>query len=125
MLVIALEGRPCFRLGGGLFAARGSLGADFILGGSGHNAGVINPPAANKHGFWTKRGEARERRGLAGERHPPRRQLVADTGPNGWPARAPARPVAARAIADGHRARARQLRDDAVMDMATTVKPTC
>jgi polyhydroxyalkanoate synthase len=29
------------------------LDADFILGGSGHNAGVINPPAANKHGFWT------------------------------------------------------------------------
>ncbi len=31
------------------------LGADFVLGGSGHNAGVINPPAANKHGFWTNR----------------------------------------------------------------------
>ncbi|KQN25694.1 hypothetical protein ASE86_05660 [Sphingomonas sp. Leaf33] len=29
------------------------LNADFVLGGSGHNAGVINPPAANKHGFWT------------------------------------------------------------------------
>ena len=29
------------------------LGAEFALGGSGHNAGVINPPAANKHGFWT------------------------------------------------------------------------
>jgi len=29
------------------------LSANFILGGSGHNAGVINPPAANKHGFWT------------------------------------------------------------------------
>jgi len=29
------------------------LRADFLLGGSGHNAGVINPPAANKHGFWT------------------------------------------------------------------------
>ena len=29
------------------------LGADFVLGGSGHNAGVINPPANNKHGFWT------------------------------------------------------------------------
>jgi len=29
------------------------LNADFILGGSGHNAGVINPPAANKHGYWT------------------------------------------------------------------------
>jgi len=25
----------------------------FILGGSGHNAGVINPPSANKHGYWT------------------------------------------------------------------------
>jgi polyhydroxyalkanoate synthase len=24
----------------------------FMLGGSGHNAGVINPPSANKHGFW-------------------------------------------------------------------------
>ena len=27
----------------------------FLLGGSGHNAGVINPPAANKHGYWTNR----------------------------------------------------------------------
>jgi polyhydroxyalkanoate synthase subunit PhaC len=25
----------------------------FTLGGSGHNAGVINPPAAGKHGYWT------------------------------------------------------------------------
>lgn len=24
----------------------------FILGGSGHNAGMINPPSAKKHGFW-------------------------------------------------------------------------
>ncbi|HEX2726685.1 MAG TPA: class I poly(R)-hydroxyalkanoic acid synthase, partial [Beijerinckiaceae bacterium] len=29
------------------------LGAGFVLGGSGHNAGVINPPSRNKHGFWT------------------------------------------------------------------------
>ncbi|HKY81646.1 MAG TPA: alpha/beta fold hydrolase [Sphingobium sp.] len=30
-------------------------GADktFLLGGSGHNAGVINPPTVNKHGHWT------------------------------------------------------------------------
>lgn len=27
--------------------------SQFLLGGSGHNAGVINPPAANKHGYWT------------------------------------------------------------------------
>lgn len=33
------------------------LGAAFILGGSGHNAGVINPPAANKHGFWTNKSQ--------------------------------------------------------------------
>ncbi|MGZ8369624.1 MAG: PHA/PHB synthase family protein, partial [Caulobacteraceae bacterium] len=25
----------------------------YLLGGSGHNAGVINPPHANKHGYWT------------------------------------------------------------------------
>ena len=24
----------------------------FVLGGSGHNAGLVNPPAANKHGYW-------------------------------------------------------------------------
>lgn len=24
----------------------------FMLGGSGHNAGLVNPPAANKHGYW-------------------------------------------------------------------------
>src|SRR3954462_5529282 len=29
------------------------LGADFVLGGSGHNAGIVNPPSANKHGYWT------------------------------------------------------------------------
>jgi len=25
----------------------------FLLGGSGHNAGVINPPSGNRHGYWT------------------------------------------------------------------------
>jgi polyhydroxyalkanoate synthase len=28
----------------------------FLLGGSGHNAGVINPPSANKHGYWINDG---------------------------------------------------------------------
>ena len=25
----------------------------FVLGGSGHIAGIVNPPVANKYGFWT------------------------------------------------------------------------
>jgi len=28
----------------------------FVLGGSGHIAGIVNPPAANKYGFWTCEG---------------------------------------------------------------------
>jgi polyhydroxyalkanoate synthase len=29
---------------------------EFLLGGSGHNAGVINPPDANRHGYWVNPG---------------------------------------------------------------------
>ena len=36
-----------------VYAGARDLGADFVLGGSGHNAGIVNPPAANKHGYWT------------------------------------------------------------------------
>ena len=52
MLVIALKDDHVSAWQAVYSGARG-LSADFILGGSGHNAGVINPPAANKHGFWT------------------------------------------------------------------------
>jgi polyhydroxyalkanoate synthase len=52
MLVIALKDDHVSAWQAVYSGAR-DLKADFILGGSGHNAGVINPPAANKHGFWT------------------------------------------------------------------------
>ncbi|HEU4958360.1 MAG TPA: hypothetical protein VFT40_12125, partial [Sphingomicrobium sp.] len=52
MLVIALKDDHVSAWEAVYRGAR-DIGADFILGGSGHNAGVINPPVANKHGFWT------------------------------------------------------------------------
>jgi polyhydroxyalkanoate synthase len=52
MLVIALKDDHVSAWDAVYRGAR-DIGADFVLGGSGHNAGVINPPAANKHGFWT------------------------------------------------------------------------
>ena len=30
----------------------------FVLGGSGHIAGIVNPPSANKYGFWTNAAKA-------------------------------------------------------------------
>ncbi len=76
------------------------IGAAFILGGSGHNAGVINPPAANKHGFWTSDNQPAD----ANE------WLIGATRHEGswWPtwtqwlnAHGKARQVPARAITDG------------------------
>lgn len=54
MLVIALKDDHVSAWEAVYSGAR-DIKADFILGGSGHNAGVINPPAANKHGFWTNK----------------------------------------------------------------------
>ncbi len=44
----------------------------FVLGGSGHIAGIINPPAANKYGYWTnERLSADSDQWLAGaQQHP-------------------------------------------------------
>ena len=83
-----------------VYAGARSLNADFILGGSGHNAGVINPPAANKHGFWTNEDmpESADDWLTAATRHEG----------SWWPtwiewldARGSNKTVAARAIADG------------------------
>ena len=43
----------------------------FVLGGSGHIAGIVNPPAANKYGYWTneKRGEDAETWLAAAKQH--------------------------------------------------------
>lgn len=54
MLVIALKDDHVSAWEAVYGGAR-EMGADFILGGSGHNAGIVNPPAANKHGFWTNK----------------------------------------------------------------------
>ena len=56
MLVIALKDDHVSAWEAVYRGAR-DIGGDFILGGSGHNAGVINPPAANKHGYWTNPGQ--------------------------------------------------------------------
>jgi polyhydroxyalkanoate synthase len=52
MLVVALK-EDHVSAWEAVYAGARLLGADYLLGGSGHNAGVINPPAANKHGYWT------------------------------------------------------------------------
>ena len=76
------------------------MGADFILGGSGHNAGVINPPAANKHGYWTNADQPEDANAWLGSatRH------EGSWWPHwtGWlDAAGSGKKVVARAIADG------------------------
>ena len=99
MLVIALKDDHVSAWEAVYRGAR-DIGADFILGGSGHNAGVINPPSRKKHGFWTgkHRPELAEDWLAQAERHEG----------SWWPlwtqwldARAPAEPVLARRIKDG------------------------
>ena len=121
MLVIALKDDHVSAWEAVYRGAR-DIGADFILGGSGHNAGVINPPAANKHGFWTNADKPAER---------PASGSTAATRHEGswWPLwtgwlerqgrrQAGAGPQDRRR----HRARARPLCDDAVMDAMTSTE---
>ena len=122
MLVIALKDDHVSAWEAVYRGAR-DIGADFILGGSGHNAGVINPPAANKHGFWTNDEQPADANDWLATRHPPRRQLVADLD------RVADRPrleeVGPRPRHHGRdRARPRPLRDDE-MNLMTDLRPTC
>ena len=56
----------------------------FIIAGSGHIAGVINPPSAKKYQYWTNdkavRQNARDRRGMAGRRDRTSRLVVGRLG---------------------------------------------
>ena len=75
------QGRP--RLGlEAVYGGARHLGADFVLGGSGHNAGVINPPAANKHGYWTSDASPRAPR-IGSRARPATRAAGGRAGPNG------------------------------------------
>ena len=52
----------------------------FIIAGSGHIAGVINPPAAKKYQYWTNDEDDRDHRGWRARRDRTSRLLVAGLG---------------------------------------------
>ncbi len=56
----------------------GSRSAKFVLSGSGHIAGVVNPPAMGKYQYWTKKG-------LAGKTLDEWREGTEETAGSWWP----------------------------------------
>ena len=87
MLVIALKDDHVSAWEAVYRGAR-DMGADFLLGGSGHNAGVINPPAANKHGYWTSDDAARRAPTTGSKARPATKAAGGRTGPSGSTPRA-------------------------------------
>ena len=90
------QGRSRLGVGSGLSAARATSAPTSSSAARATMPGVINPPAANKHGYWTNAEQPAEREGVA--RHARRGTKAAGGrgGPMARPSMAAARQVAAR-----------------------------